>query len=100
MQTNPDTKLEITTKVITEDPDNYSNSKSADSPGGFFSKQEQNRAITSDVTHVAKSGTLGAPDSRDRGPISEPSSPIGKKLLTYKFVQKKKIPRNLLMVAL
>ena len=80
MQTNPDTNLEIRTKEITEDSDNYSNSKSADSPGGFFSKQEQNKALMSDVSHVAKSGTLGAPDSRDRGPISEPSSPDSKEI--------------------
>ena len=47
-------------------------SKSADSPGGFFSKQELNKEnIKTTVKPSTKTGTLGAPDSRERGPAAE-----------------------------
>lgn len=47
-------------------------SKAADSPGGYFSKQENfTKQKSPEVEFSLESGTLGAPDSRDRGPIKE-----------------------------
>tara|TARA_B100000674_G_scaffold497827_1_gene533072 strand:- start:2335 stop:3495 length:1161 start_codon:yes stop_codon:yes gene_type:complete len=49
-----------------------SESKSADSPGGFFSKQELSKENNDpDKEMLTKTGTLGAPDSRERGPATD-----------------------------
>jgi len=50
-------------------------SKSAESPGGFFSKLDQSvENSKSETEFTTNSGTLGAPDSRERGPVSDLSS--------------------------
>ncbi len=74
-QTNIGLNSEFSSKSAADKPSSSPDSKSADSPGGFFSKQERSKESTSSEAEVAiKSGTLGAPDSRERGPVSDPNN--------------------------
>ena len=72
---NQPTYNSITEESVAESksvkPDSL-DSKAADSPGGYFSKQQNNSYQESSITETSvESGTLGAPDSRERGPSKE-----------------------------